>query len=177
MTRILMRSSFRRLKERGQSPSDFRDASQLRIVVHLPPADELADAKPADVSERTRNNKPMQVKNPSSLCYHVLGVVHGLLPPVPGRMKDFIATPKHNGYQALSTVVFPVHGGREGASARGAGDAGQHCPIEIEGAPELAIDWRRQLTSSPRVLPAVCHFSTSQHFAGRSLRSFPLARS
>ena len=43
-------------------------------------------------------------------CYHLLGIVQNLWHPVPGRIKDFIATPRPNGYKSLHTTLIAEGG-------------------------------------------------------------------
>lgn len=43
-------------------------------------------------------------------CYRVLGIVHASWRPLTGRIKDYISTPKPNGYQSLHTTIFSGDG-------------------------------------------------------------------
>ena len=74
-------SIYRKMYTQNLNLSELYDICAVRVIV-----DELAD------------------------CYNVLGFIHDLYRPVPGRFTDYISTPKPNGYQSLHTVVI----GREG---------------------------------------------------------------
>jgi GTP pyrophosphokinase len=45
-------------------------------------------------------------------CYDVLGIIHSILKPIPGKFKDYIGLPKENMYQALHTSVIGPYGER-----------------------------------------------------------------
>lgn len=70
-------SLFQKLQRKDQDISKIHDISALRIIVPS-----VAD------------------------CYRVLGVIHGMWRPLPGKIKDYIASPKSNGYQSIHTTVF-----------------------------------------------------------------------
>lgn len=74
-------SIFRKMRFKGQSLSEILDVYAFRVI-----AKDIPD------------------------CYRMLGIVHGLFKPVPGRFKDYIAIPKANGYQSLHTTLFGPHG-------------------------------------------------------------------
>ncbi len=50
------------------------------------------------------------IVNTEAECYQALGAIHGKWRPVLGRVKDYIAVPKPNGYQSLHTAVFSGSG-------------------------------------------------------------------
>lgn len=74
-------SLYRKLQKHHMDISQIYDISGLRIIV-------------PEVND----------------CYRLLGLVHSLWKPVPGRLKDYIANPKPNGYQSLHTAVFTADG-------------------------------------------------------------------
>lgn len=77
------------LKSKG-SINEVNQIAQLRIIIQPKPC---IGAGP--------------LCSPQQICYHVLGLVHGIWTPIPRAMKDYIATPKPNGYQSLHTTVIP----------------------------------------------------------------------
>ncbi|EIE19013.1 hypothetical protein COCSUDRAFT_31311 [Coccomyxa subellipsoidea C-169] len=84
-------SVYRKLKERGMDLEDLQDVAQLRVIV------KLKDAHDSSL-----------YGTGSQLCYHIMGLVHTMWAPIPGAVKDYIATPKTNGYQSLHTTVLPL---------------------------------------------------------------------
>jgi GTP diphosphokinase / guanosine-3',5'-bis(diphosphate) 3'-diphosphatase len=74
-------SLYRKMRGKRLSFSEVLDVYAFRILVDTPDA-----------------------------CYRVLGAIHSLYKPVPGKFKDYIALPKANGYQSLHTVLFGPYG-------------------------------------------------------------------
>src|SRR3990167_3252832 len=68
-------------------------------------------------------------------CYTALGIVHAQWRPVPGKIKDYIAFPKPNGYQSIHTTVYTGDGGALEIQLR---TEGQHQEAQYGIASHLA---------------------------------------
>ncbi|CAN5178412.1 bifunctional (p)ppGpp synthetase/guanosine-3',5'-bis(diphosphate) 3'-pyrophosphohydrolase [soil metagenome] len=74
-------SIYRKMQQKGRSLNEIVDVFGLRIIV-----------------------------DDADTCYRVLGAVHSVYRPMPGRFKDYIAIPRINGYQSLHTTLFGPNG-------------------------------------------------------------------
>lgn len=74
-------SLFRKLERKGNDIEKIYDIAALRIIV--PTIDD---------------------------CYKVLGIIHNTWRPLPGKIKDYIAFPKPNGYRSIHTTIFTGDG-------------------------------------------------------------------
>jgi GTP pyrophosphokinase len=85
-------SIWKKMEREGKALEQIYDLLAVRVVL---------DPRPSPKEEDVREKQ---------VCYHVLGLVHALWQPIPGRVKDYIAVPKPNGYQSLHTTVIALEG-------------------------------------------------------------------
>lgn len=80
------------------------DIAQLSVVIGDEVEASGGPRAPPDVPEGAT---PI-VASGVQLCYQALGILHSMWAPVPGTIKDFISTPKRNGYQGLHSSLLPL---------------------------------------------------------------------
>lgn len=129
--RFLEPDKYREIAERIDRKRDVREAVISHAIMDL--RDRLQEVEiEADISGRPKHFysifRKMQVGrtfeeiydltairvivNTVKECYEVLGLIHSIWRPIPGRFKDYIAVPKPNMYQSLHTTVISDRGER-----------------------------------------------------------------
>jgi len=120
-------SIYKKMKEQGLSFDQIHDLNALRVICE----------------EETQ-------------CYAIMGMIHGVWHPIPGRIKDYIGMPKKNMYQSIHTTVIGYKGVRTEVPIR---TRGMHQIAEYgiaahwkykeansEVKMEERLSWLRQLT-------------------------------
>ncbi len=95
-------SIYRKMKRKDLGFGQISDIQALRVIIFPQDADVYADKNLKEKADEDR-----------SLCYQVLGIVHGLWQPIQGEFDDYIATPKPNGYRSLHTAVVDPETGQK----------------------------------------------------------------
>ncbi|MEX2543337.1 MAG: bifunctional (p)ppGpp synthetase/guanosine-3',5'-bis(diphosphate) 3'-pyrophosphohydrolase, partial [Trueperaceae bacterium] len=86
-------SIHRKMQRDGKNLDQIFDLMAIRAII-----------EPQNGADLSREDQEKAV------CYRTLGIVHSLWTPIPGRFKDYVAVPKHNGYQSLHTTVIGLLG-------------------------------------------------------------------
>lgn len=86
---------WRKMKKQNKPFEELFDIQALRVIIDSPEDKNFCD---------------LEKDTDTSGCYEVMGVVHALFTPIPGRFKDYIAMPKFNNYQSLHTAVIGPKG-------------------------------------------------------------------
>ncbi len=86
---------WRKMKKQNKPFEELFDIQAVRVIID---------------SSDDKNFCDLDRDSDTSGCYEVMGVVHALFTPIPGRFKDYIAMPKFNNYQSLHTAVIGPKG-------------------------------------------------------------------
>lgn len=114
------------LKERGENEKealeralkDLRKALAEAGIRHFHTEARVKNAHSFTAKLKRKDNDPDKVYDIFAIriivpsvedCYRTLGILHNIWRPIPGRVKDYIANPKPNGYRTLHTTVITPH--------------------------------------------------------------------
>lgn len=86
---------WRKMRQQHKSYYELYDILAIRVIV-----DSAKDENFCDLEKDPDTQK----------CYEVMGIIHAVFTPIPGRFKDYIAMPKFNNYQSLHTAVLGPKG-------------------------------------------------------------------
>lgn len=88
-------SIWKKMKEQNKPFEELFDVLAIRVIVE---------------SNEDKNYCELGADPDTQKCYEVMGIVHHMFKPIPGRFKDYIAMPKGNSYQSLHTAVLGTKG-------------------------------------------------------------------
>ena len=101
---------FRKSVQKALFQEGFTTAKTDYRIKHLHSFYRKLERKNFD-AETVYDTLAMRVYVPTiSDCYRALGIIHSIWRPLPGRIKDYIAFPKPNGYRSLHTTIFTGDG-------------------------------------------------------------------
>jgi len=86
---------WKKLKKQQKTFDELYDVLAIRVIID---------------SNMDKNYCELNADPDTQKCYEVMGLVHALFRPIPGRFKDYIAMPKANSYQSLHTAVIGPKG-------------------------------------------------------------------
>lgn len=98
-------SIYQKMKKREIQFENIYDLFAFRVIVGSPEEDEEYNPENGEY-DISKDYKELESDKFVSDCYVVLGAIHSKWTPIPGRIKDYIAMPKSNGYRSLHTTVI-----------------------------------------------------------------------